>query len=144
MKLLAGAAVLLAIGAGLGTYFALAGASHEHSPVGKRDPILEAALNRGIISGYRTIPRLFRRVSYHVAGSDITVEFANACGDQAGMCFEPAVLRIEYGRESRTQAQRLLRLAQTRWSGKVKSFETKGLNSHTPDARIMLIPKAGA
>ena len=31
-----------------------------------------------------------------------------------------------------------------RWSGKIQTFEIEHLDSHTPDARIMLIPKAGA
>jgi hypothetical protein len=46
MKLAAGAVVVLAIGAGLGTYFLLESSPHLRPPVGERNPVLERAISR--------------------------------------------------------------------------------------------------
>lgn len=58
---LAGAAVLLALGAGLGTYLGLGGAGST-TPKIHRSAILDAAVDRGLIHGYRV-------VSFHNDGS---------------------------------------------------------------------------
>jgi hypothetical protein len=53
MKLLAGVAVVLAIGAGLGTYFGLRGPSAPEVPKAQQSAILEQAKADGVIRGYR-------------------------------------------------------------------------------------------
>jgi len=87
MKLLAGAAALLALGAGLGTYFALRGPSVHPVPNAQQNPILERAQSEGIIDGYKVVrfdPRVgtFR---YAVTGSPIELKL-QTCGYSTGPC----------------------------------------------------------
>ena len=123
MKLRAGAAALLALGAGLGTYFALQGTSYPRVAKAQQNPILEEALRREIIRGYRAVPGPFGALNYRVSAADISIEFPGACGDRAGPCIGVPILWLEYEERSRSQAQQLLKLARARWRGKVKSFE---------------------
>jgi hypothetical protein len=52
---------------------------------------------------------------------------------------------IEYRPAASRQALAILRIAQRRMpKAHIKAFEVTTLDSHIPDARIMLIPKAGA
>ena len=144
MKLAAGAAALLAIGAGLGTYFALGGASHERPAVGHRNPVLEEALSRGLIRGYHVIPS-----GYEVAGRTIQLrQWPSPCGGNSArpMCLRRGPLMfLEYKRPAEARAEAILRIAQAKMpNATIKFFEITTLDSHTPDARIMFIPKAGA
>ena len=143
MKLAAGAAILLAIGAGLGTYFAFGGPAEPQVPKTHTNALLDAATSQGIIGGYRAIRHRWGVYSYESIDSDIAVEYPNACGDRSCPQSTP-ILWVEYGRDARSQAQRLLRIARAHWAGKIQTFEIQHLDSHNPDARIMLIPEAGA
>ena len=143
MKLPACAAVVLAVGAGLGTYFALGVPPEPQVPKMHKNALLEAATSKGIIGGYRAIRHQWGVYSYESIDSDITLEYPNACGDRSCPQSTP-ILWVEYGADAQSQARRLLRIARARWSGKIQTFDIEHLDSHTPDARIMLIPKAGA
>jgi hypothetical protein len=113
VKLLGGAAVLLAIGAGLGTYFALRGPSTPPVPKAQQNPILERAQSKGIIDGYKVMrfdPRVgtFR---YAVTGSPIELK-VQTCGDSAGPCIG-STLFIDYRHTVAQQAGAILKIAQT-------------------------------
>ena len=142
MKLPACAAVVLAIGAGLGTYFALGVSSTPEVPKAHQSAILEQAKNQGVITGYRV-----RGSGYEVDGGKIHLGSVRGfCdGESVEQCLLP--LFIEYRRQAEQKAEAIYRIARSRLpSATIKLFEvTPGLpNSHTPDARIMLSPKAGA
>ena len=64
MKLPACAAVVLAVGAGLGTYFALGGPPEPQVPKMHKNALLEAATSKGIIGGYRAIRHQWGVYSY--------------------------------------------------------------------------------
>jgi hypothetical protein len=123
VKRLAALGGLVAVGAGLGTYFALQGTSYLRVAKAQQNPILEEALRREIIRGYRAVPGPFGVLNYRVSAADIRIEFPGACGDRAGPCMGVPILWLEYGERSRSQAQQLLKLARARWRGKVESFE---------------------
>ncbi len=153
MKLAAGAAVVLALSAGLGTYFALEGQSTPAVPRAQQSRTLEEAKADGVISGYRMRAWNGARRDYEVGDGAIhVVYYGNGCGGgfNAGpMCLSKApLLSIEYQRSAAVQARALLRIAQTRLpNGRINFFEVtrpSASASHIPDARIMLIPKAGA
>ena len=148
MKLLAGALVLLAIGAGLGTYFALRGTSAAEVPKAQRSAILDEAVRRGLIHRYRVI-----KFAPDGNGGG-TWEYA-ADGGAIGLShlrrtrmtyFESLMVTAE---RSRAPAGRqIAAIAQQRFArAKVSFYETTTLGRaamHIPDARIMLIPKAGS
>jgi hypothetical protein len=145
MKLLAGVAVLLAIGAGLGTYFGLRSSTPE-VPKAQQSPILERAKTDGLISSYRV---LAPHMAYEVAGGQIDLRRMQLCNpNSAGPCFTSRpLIAVEYRRPVQAQALALWRLAQKVVpNAEIKLFEvTPGIaESHIPDSRIMLIPKAGS
>jgi hypothetical protein len=117
MKLLAGA-VVVAVGAGLGTFFGLGVVPHPRPPVDKRWPVLDAAISRGLIRGYRADSR-----GYGIAGSTITVHVVNSCGDHSCPAPIRPVVAIEYEHSSASQAERLAGFVRPRWYGDVKTFE---------------------
>jgi len=121
VKLVAGAAALLALGAGLGTYFALRGPSIPPMPKGQRNSILEGATRRGIIPGYRVLTSSVERSRYEVADSDITVEVLSPCANSS--CHVEPTFWIEYGHDASTKAQGLIEFARARWEWNFKSFE---------------------
>jgi hypothetical protein len=112
VKLLVGGALLLTLGAGLGTYFALRGPAHERPPVGHRNAVLEVALSRGVIPGYQTIPS-----GYEVTGRDIqfrTSPISWWCGGNASRpdcLYSKRFMFLEYKRPAEEVAQALLRIA---------------------------------
>lgn len=164
MKLLAGGAVLLAIGAGLGTYFGLRGPSAPEVPKAQQSAILEQAKVDGVIRGYRVRHFDSYGWDYRVAGADIRFSTSlGLCGvaHHGPACLGPTapILVLEYRRSAAEAAYAIQRIAQTRMpQAQVKLFEVTTLNggslapiargyaasTHIPDARIMLIPKAGA
>jgi hypothetical protein len=119
MRWLAGAAVLLAIGAGLGTYFALRGTSSPPVSEAQQSVILEQAKSEGVIQAYRV--RRFNRFGwdYRVIGAGIrfhTPDLAYYCGgENAGPCFSPVhpLLYLEYRPPAAAQAYAIQRIAQT-------------------------------
>jgi hypothetical protein len=133
MKLAAGAVVVLAVGAGLGTYFALRGPSAPEVPKAQQSAVLEQAMAEGVIDGYRV--RRFERDrpwEYEAAGANIHFR-----GDGRAYCggenSRPACLAvaqrflpmlIEYQRRAATQAQAILRIAQAQFpNATIKFFE---------------------
>jgi hypothetical protein len=152
MRLLAVAAAILAIAAALGTFVALRGPGVPTVPKAQQSPILERAKSEGVIDGYRVRGGSDRRV-YEVGDGAVELHsFAGLCGGEhpgpACISLAPLVI-IEYRREAESRAQAILRIAQT-WmpKAKIKFFEVTRPDpfvlSHTPDARIMLIPRAGS
>jgi hypothetical protein len=144
MKLLAGAAVLLAIGVGLGTYFALRGSAEERPPAAQRNVVLDAAVARGVIDGYHVIPS-----GYEASGGEIQLRMRpSPCGanhPRPNCLYSAPFMFLEYKRPAEERAQAILRIAQAKMpNATIKFYEITTLDSHTPDARIMLIPKAGA
>jgi hypothetical protein len=134
MKLLAGAALLLAIGAGLGTYFALRGTSYLPVSEAQQSLILEQAKNEGVIQAYRV--RRFNRFGwdYRVIGAGIrfhTPDLAYYCGgEDAGPCFSPAhpMLYLEYRPPAAAQAYAIQRIALTHMpKARIKVFEVTTL-----------------
>ena len=160
MKLLAGAAVVLAVGAGLGTFFAFRGSSVPEVPKAQQNTILERASAEGVINGYRV--RRFDQSGwdYRVVDADIRFSTQRMLAYCVGDSSRPNCLRdnrllfLEYRPPAAKQALALLRIAQTTMPDtKIKFFEVTSLDgstadsgfarSHTPEARIMFIPKAG-
>jgi hypothetical protein len=160
MKLLAGVALLLAIGAGLGTYFAFRGSSVPEVPKAEQNAILERAKAEVVIDAYRV--KRFDQAGwdYRVVGADIRLSTQRVlayCGGDYSRpnCLPNRLLFLEYRRPATKRAFALLRVAHaTMPDTKIKFFEVTSLDgssgdagfahSHTPDARIMLIPIAGA
>ena len=141
MKWVAVAAVL-AIGAGLGTYFGVRGSSVPEVSKVQQSAILEQAKKQGVITRYRV-----QGSGYEVAGGQIHLRSVGrglCAGESVELCLP---VFIEYRRPAERQAEAIYRIARSRLpSATVKLFEiTPGIaESHIPDARIMLIPKAGA
>ena len=95
-----------------------------------------------MIAGYHTI-----RSGYEVTGGEIRLRRVPLCDpESAGPCYTVRPLMyVEYRPQARKEAQTIWRIARARMpNANVKLFETTTLDSHLPDARIMLIPKAGA
>jgi len=110
-----------------------------------RDPILEKAMRQGIISGYRFAPAPGGSVRYVVFGSDVEVTLAGCVGQRSCPMGSPTIYEVSHGPASAGAAHALVQVARTWRPGlTLKVFETTTLNSHAPDARIMLIPEAGA
>jgi hypothetical protein len=147
MRWAALAAVLLAVGASLGTHFVFGGSSAPEVPKAQKSAMLEQAKTDGVISGYRALP-----VGYAVNSGQIRLRRISLCDPQSaggmGACNGPRpLIYIEYRAPAAQQAEAIWRIGQKQWpAADIRLFEvTPGLpNTHTPDARIMLIPKAGA
>jgi hypothetical protein len=127
VKLLAGAAALLAIGAGLGTYFALGdGKSVPPVPKALRSSILEHAKADRVIDGYRVHNLGMGRMEYQALGREIRLRtWVSYCGDSAGPCaIGPPLVVIEYQHPAAEQARAIERIAQAQMpAAKVDSFE---------------------
>jgi hypothetical protein len=137
----AAVAVVLAIGACLGMYFGLRGSSVPEVSKGQQSAILEQAKKQGVITAYRV-----QGSGYEVAGGQIRLRSGRGlcAGEAVELCLP---VFIEYRRPAERQAEAIYRIARSHLpSVIVKLFEiTPGIaESHIPDARIMLIPKAGA
>lgn len=108
------AIVAVAVGGGLGAYFAVRGPSTPPIPPTKRSPVLEEAKAKGIISGYRVIPGPYGTWGYEVSGGEISLALPDACGERS--C--PAVLTphivIDYRHTAAAQARAILKITQ-RW-----------------------------
>lgn len=147
MKRFVALAALAAVAVAVGIYFGTRGKSSVAPvPKAQQNPALEQARAKGVISGYRVVAA---GSAYEVSGSRIRFRRVQVCDpESAGPCFTTRPLwYIEYRRPGSAQAQAILRIAESQMPrANIKLFEvTPGLpNSHTPDARIMLIPKAGA
>src|SRR5262249_13366569 len=112
MKLAAVAAVALAFGAGLGTYFALRGTSVPAVPRAQQNLILQQAKAEGGIKGYRSLP-----AGYEVSGGQISLRRISLCDPQSaggmGACHGPRPLfYIEYRAPAAQQAEAIWRIAQ--------------------------------
>jgi hypothetical protein len=157
MKLLAGAAALIALGAGLGMYFGLRGSSVPEVPKAQQSAILERAKEKGVIRGYRA--RRFDEYGfdYRIVGADIRFSSLPGrfyCSGDASspQCLPPRRLFfLEYRHPAAAEAYEIQRIAQEQLpKADIKVFEVTTLEGaggaalHIPDARIMLIPKAGA
>jgi hypothetical protein len=137
MKLAAGAAVLLAIGAGLGTYFFLRGSSVPEGPKAQQSAILEQAKADGVIAGYRV--RRFNQFGwdYRVVGAGIrfgTLEGRWYCGGEnsRAQCLRVGrrgrPLMLEYRPAAAAAALAILRIAETRMpKAHIKFFEVTTL-----------------
>lgn len=146
MKRFAALAALAAVAVAVGIYFGTQNESSPPVPKAQQSPILERAKLDGLISSYRV---LAPHSAYEVTGGQIRLRRVQVCDpNSAGPCFMARpLIYVEYRPQARRKAEAIWRLAQTVVAdADVKLFEvTPGLpNSHTPDARIMLIPKAGA
>jgi hypothetical protein len=147
MKRFAALAALVAVVVGVGVYFGARGESSPRDvPKAQQNSALERAKASGVIPGYRVVAA---GSAYEVSGSQIRFRRVQVCNpESAGRCFTTRPLwYIEYRRPVGAQAQAIWRIAESQMPrATIKLFEvTPGLpNSHTPDARIMLIPKAGA
>jgi hypothetical protein len=147
MKRFAALAALVAVAVAVGIYFGTRGESSlPRVPKTQQNSALERAKANGVINGYRVVAA---GSAYEVSGGQIRFRRVQLCNPQsAGPCFTTRPLwYIEYRRPVSAQAQAILRIAESQMPrANIKLFEvTPGLpNSHTPDARIMLIPKAGA
>ena len=144
MKLVAGAAILLAIGAGLGTYFALRGNDQPKAP-STHSAILDAALERGLIRQYRAVAFDSDGSgggSWEFSADGGVIDLSHLRRTRVGN-FETLIITAEARRAP--AGRTISEIAQRRFPhAKVRFFETNTVDSHTPDARIMLIPKAGA
>lgn len=137
MRLAAGAAVVLAIGAGLGTYFDFRGSSAPQVPKAQQSAILEQAKAEGVIAGYRV--RRFDDYGweYRVVGADI--RFATPPGrwycageNSRAQCLSAGKrgreLYLEYRPPAAAAALAILRIAETRMPKKhIKFFEVTTL-----------------
>ena len=144
MKLVAGAAILLAIGAGLGTYFALRGNDQPKAP-STHSAILDAALELGLIRQYRAVAFDSDGSgggSWEFSADGGVIDLSHLRRTRVGN-FETLIITAEARRAP--AGRTISEIAQRRFPhAKVRFFETNTVDSHTPDARIMLIPKAGA
>ena len=152
MKRFAALAALAAVAVAVGIYFG----TREDStvprvPKPQQSAILEEAKADGLISTYTPHARRwwYSPRIYDVGGGEMRLtSYSRACGGprSGGQCLAQAPLFVlEYRRTAATEAQAILRIVRAyRPNARVKSYEITTLNSHTPDARIMLIPKAGA
>jgi hypothetical protein len=128
VKRLAALGGLVAVGAGLGTYFALSGPWVPTVPNAQQSPILEQAKADGVIGGYRV--RRFDEGAwdYEVAGGEIQFfSLGSPCG---GSYTGPACIRtapllfVEYQRTAAEQARAILRIAEAEMPrAKIKFFE---------------------
>jgi hypothetical protein len=111
MKLLAGAAALIALGAGLGTYFALGGSSAPEVPKAQQSAILERAKTEGVIDAYRV-----RGSNNYVVGDQVHLYSATAyCARESVTTPCPhAPIFIEYRSPAVDQAQAIFRIASER------------------------------
>lgn len=147
MKRFAALAALIAVAVAVGIYFGTRGESSlPDLPKAQQNPALERAKANGVIKGYHVVTA---GSAYEVSGSQIRFRRVQVCDpESAGPCFTTRPLwYVEYRRPVSAQALAILHIAETQMPrANIKLFEvTPGLpNSHTPDARIMLIPKAGA
>jgi hypothetical protein len=122
-----------AIGAGLGTYFALGGPSHQRPPARDRLGILEKAIDRGVIDGYRLVrrPRFVGPVVYEVSGGRLQLlDYGTGCGGNAAGGGRPdclvlaPVITIEYRHQAASQADALEHIVRARLpDAKIQSFE---------------------
>lgn len=142
MKLLAGAGVLLALGAGLGTYFGLGGSSSPETPKTHKSRILERATREGVVDGYRVrhLPH-YGNLAYDAMGGQIELHsFGSGCG--GGFAAGPAclarpgpLLTIEYSRAAAAKARAILRIAHEIFpKAQVKFFEVT-LDTRTAPVR---------
>jgi hypothetical protein len=123
--LLAGVAVVLAIGAGLGAYFALRGSSVSELPKAQQSAILERAKAEGVIDGYRV-----RGSGYEVVGGRVSLRSVHFCHpDSAGPCYQRwPLIQIEYRHTAKEEALAISRIAQARMpNAKIQSFEVTNL-----------------
>lgn len=138
MKLGAGAAIVLAIGAGLGTYFLLRGPSVPEVPKSQRSTVLELAKADGVIAGYRV--RRFNQFAwdYRVVGAGIRFGTLNQgrwyCGGEnvGAQCLSVGrrdqPLLLEYRRGAAAAALAILRIAEMRMpKAHIKFFEVTTL-----------------
>jgi len=129
-RLMTGAAVLVALGAGLGTYFALRGPAVPDVPKAQQSPILEQAKAKGVINGYRlrSAQRWYGPRVYEVEGGDLMFHSYNhRCGGPApgpACLSRPPLIVLEYRQGSADLAQAIQQVAHELMPGaKIKSYE---------------------
>lgn len=138
MRWAALAAVVLAVGAGLGTYFGFRGSSAPGVPKAQQSAILEQAKADGVIAGYRVSRFNQFGWDYRVVGSDIRLATPPGrwyCGGgenigpqclSAGRRGRP--LYLEYRPPAAAAALAILRIAETRMpKADIKFFEVTTL-----------------
>jgi hypothetical protein len=118
--------LLAAVGAGLGTYFATRHAETSLPPVPKayRNPVLEAATSRGIISGYRLDElRPGSSLRYAIAGGGVSLVYFGCVGDASCPARE-TIVQVEYRHSAVDLAHAILRIARAQMPGSsIKFFE---------------------
>jgi hypothetical protein len=137
VKLAAGAAVVLAVGAGLGIYFGLRGTSALEVPKAQQSAVLEQARTDGVIAGYRVHRFDQFGWDYRVVGADI--RFATdtgrwyCAGEKIGaQCLSAGKrgrpLYLEYRPPAAASAMAILRIVETRMpKAHIKFFEVTTL-----------------
>jgi hypothetical protein len=125
---MAAGAVVVAIGAGLGTYFALRGSDYPPVPTSQQSPILEQAKAEGVIAGYRihAFNRWYGPRVYETGdGAVMFNSYSGRCGGHGPACLSrPPLIVLEYRHGSADVAQAIQHIAHELMPGaKIKTFE---------------------
>jgi hypothetical protein len=131
VRVAAVAAAVLAIGVGLGTYFALSGGpSVPPVPKAEQNRVLERAKADGVIDGYRVVARgpAYDSTRYEISRTRIEFHFfGNGCGGDASRpaCLRvPPLMTIEYRDSATAQAEAIMRVARAQMpKAKIQFFE---------------------